>query len=176
MFIRKRRIASIRMHETMRALMDEFPNVPATEEGDMKPNLTVRDVMSAAPASIAESANAVDAARAMVAENVGSLPVVDSEEKAVIGMITDRDLVLHVIARDLDPHDVSIAEVCSGDPVIARSDESLEDALVRMATEKVRRLPVVDDGRLVGIVAQADIARAATPEATGEMVERISQA
>ena len=89
-------------------------------------------------------------------------------------MITDRDIVLHVVAKDLDPHKVTISDVCSENPVVAEPDESLDDALQRMASEQVRRLPVVADGRLVGILAQADIARTSRPESTGRLVEEIS--
>jgi CBS domain-containing protein len=134
---------------------------------------TVQDVMTARPTTVSGDSHIVEAARLMLAEDVGSLPVVDGD--ALVGMITDRDLVLHVLAKDLDPHKVAIADVCSENPVIATPDESLDDALHRMASQQVRRLPVVRDGRLVGILAQADIARAAAPESTGRLVEEISE-
>lgn len=89
-------------------------------------------------------------------------------------MVTDRDLVLQVVAKDLDPHKVAVSDVCSQNPVVAGPEESLDDALQRMAAEQVRRLPVVADGRLVGILAQADIARTSRPESTGRLVEEIS--
>jgi CBS domain-containing protein len=110
----------------------------------------------------------------MLSENVGSLPVVDGEEK-LVGMVTDRDLVLQVVAKDLDPHKVPVSDVCSESPVTASPEEPLDEALQRMASEQVRRLPVVSDGRLVGILAQADIARTAKPESTGRLVEEISE-
>ena len=133
---------------------------------------TVKDVMTPRPTSVAGDAMAVEAARRMSSEDVGSLPVVDGE--MLVGMVTDRDLVLHVIAKDLDPHKVAVADVCSGNPVTADPEDSLEDAVQRMASEQVRRLPVVTDGRLVGILAQADVARAVRPESTGRLVEEIS--
>jgi CBS domain-containing protein len=68
-----------------------------------------------------------------------------------------------------------VAEIASENPVVARPDESLDAALQRMAQEQVRRLPVVEDGRLVGILAQADVARTARSTSTGEIVEQISQ-
>jgi CBS domain-containing protein len=132
----------------------------------------VKDVMTPRPTSVSGDAMAVEAARRMSSEDVGSLPVVDGE--TLVGMVTDRDLVLHVIAKDLDPHKVAVADVCSGNPVTADPEDSLEDALQRMASEQVRRLPVVTDGRLVGILAQADVARAVRPESTGRLVEEIS--
>ena len=137
------------------------------------PNKTVRDAMTASPTAIASDKTAVDAARTMTTENVGSLPVV--QEQKLVGMITDRDLVTNVLAKDLDPNKVPVAEVATQDPVSVSPDESLDTALERMAEKQVRRLPVVEDGRLVGILAQADVSRIAQPESTGRMVEKISE-
>jgi CBS domain-containing protein len=134
---------------------------------------TVQHAMTPAPTAVATDADAVDAARAMATENVGSLPVVDGDE--LVGMVTDRDLVLHVLAKDLDPHKVTVADVCTSDPVVASPEEPLTIALERMAAEQVRRLPVVEDGRLVGILAQADVALNAQSASTGAMVELISK-
>jgi CBS domain-containing protein len=134
---------------------------------------TVREAMTPSPTTIGSDASAAEAARLLASEKVGSLPVV--EEERLVGMVTDRDLVIRVLAKDLDPHTVQVAEVCSKDPVVATPDEELGLALMRMAGEQVRRLPVVDEGRVVGILAQADVARAAQPEATGAMVEQISE-
>ena len=134
---------------------------------------TVKDVMTSGPTSIAGEAMVVEAARRMLSEDVGSLPVVDGDQ--VVGMITDRDVVLQVVAKDLDANKVPVSTVCSESPVTAEADESLDDALAKMAKEQLRRLPVVSDGRLVGILAQADIARTARPESTGRLVEDISE-
>ena len=134
---------------------------------------TVEELMTSGPTSIASDAMAVEAARRMLSENVGSLPVV--EEDRLVGMVTDRDLVLQVMAKDLDPSKVPVSEVCTEDPVTVEPGEALAEALQRMAKEQVRRLPVVSDGRLVGILAQADIARAAGVESTGKLVEEISE-
>jgi CBS domain-containing protein len=109
----------------------------------------------------------------MQAEDVGALPVVHSGE--LVGMVTDRDLVIHVLAKDLDPNKTQVSEVCSEDPIVAQPDEPLDEALALMASEQVRRLPVVADGRLVGILAQADVARVAEPTSTGQLVEEISR-
>ena len=133
---------------------------------------TVKDVMTPGPTAVASDAMVIEAARRMLSEDVGSLPVVEGD--ALVGMVTDRDLVLNVVAKDLDPHKVAVLDVCSEKPVTAQPDEPLDDALQRMASEQLRRLPVVTDGRLVGILAQADIARAVRPESTGRLVEEIS--
>src|SRR5687768_10603929 len=108
---------------------------------------TVKDVMTSGPTSIASDEPVVEAARRMQSEDVGSLPVVAAEE--LVGMITDRDIVLQVVAKGLDPTKVSVGEVASEHPVTAKPDEPLDAALQRMAKEQVRRLPVVTDGRLV---------------------------
>jgi CBS domain-containing protein len=134
---------------------------------------TVREAMTSLPRSIEGSKSVVEAAQLMASEDVGSLPVVEGEE--LVGMITDRDLALHVVARSLDPSSVTVTQVATGDPVVASPEEPLDSALQRMAEQQVRRLPVVDDGKLVGILAQADVARTAKATSTGEMVEQISQ-
>jgi CBS domain-containing protein len=136
-------------------------------------NATVSQAMTASPRSIESGQTVVEAARLMASEDVGSLPVVEGDR--LVGIVTDRDLVLQVLAKDLDPSKVSISEVASENPVVAKPDEPLDTALQRMAQEQIRRLPVVDEGRLVGILAQADVAREARAASTGEMVEQISQ-
>jgi len=137
-------------------------------------NATVSQAMTASPRSIERTESVVQAARLMASEDVGSLPVVEGGE--LVGMITDRDLVIHVVAKALDPRSVTVSEVATRNPVVASPEEPLDEALQRMAQEQVRRLPVVDDGQLVGILAQADVARVAKPTSTGAMVEQISQA
>ena len=137
------------------------------------PSTTVKDVMTSGPTSIANDEPVVEAARRMLSEDVGSLPVVGGDE--LVGMITDRDIVLQVVAKDLDPNKITVGEVASEQPVTAKPDEPLDAALQRMAKEQVRRLPVVADGRLVGILAQADVARTAGAEPTGRLVEEISE-
>ena len=80
-----------------------------------------------------------------------------------------------MVARGQDPDSVRVSDIYSEEPFVASPDEPLDEALKRMASEQVRRLPVVSEGRLVGILAQADIAREAQPESTGQMVEEISK-
>jgi CBS domain-containing protein len=136
-------------------------------------NATVQEVMTPSPSAIESNENAIEAARMMMAENIGSLPVVNGDE--LVGMVTDRDLVLQVMAKDLDPNVVPVSQVCTEDPVVATPDEPLDAALGRMAAEQVRRLPVVKGTRLVGILAQADVARSADSKSTGQLVEKISE-
>jgi len=134
---------------------------------------TVRDSMTASPKTVAGSASVSEAAKLMADENVGSLPVVEGDK--LIGIVTDRDLVVQVVARGQDPDTVLVSDIYSEKPVVASPDDPLDEALKRMASEQVRRLPVVSDGRLVGILAQADVAREAQAESTGQMVEQISE-
>jgi CBS domain-containing protein len=134
---------------------------------------SVRDAMTENPRSIGASASVVEAAQLMGGENIGSLPVVDGEN--LVGMITDRDITTSVVAKGADPQTTSVGDVSSGDVVTVEPDKDLEDALRLMAHHKVRRLPVVDGGKLVGIVAQADIALKDNEKNTGELVEAISE-
>jgi CBS domain-containing protein len=134
---------------------------------------TVRESMTANPKTIAGDTPVSEAARMMASEDVGSLPVVEGDE--LVGIVTDRDLVVQVVARGKDPDNVRVMDVYTKELVVASPEEPLDEALRRMASEQVRRLPVVDDGRLVGILAQADVARQAQSESTGQMVEEISK-
>ncbi len=134
---------------------------------------TVREAMTASPTTVAAEESAVEAARLMAAQDVGSLPVLDGDD--LVGIVTDRDLVLHVLAKDVDPHKVTVSSICSENPIVVGPEDSLDEALQHMAKKQIRRLPVVDDGRLVGILAQADVSRTVEPAATGRMVEEISE-
>jgi CBS domain-containing protein len=134
---------------------------------------TVRDAMTATPKTIQSDATAADAAKTLAAEDVGSLPVVQKGE--LVGIVTDRDLVTRVLAKGKDPSQVRVAEVASENPIVATPDQPLDEALRRMASEQLRRLPVVENGQLVGILAQADVAKTADASSTGQMVEDISQ-
>ena len=135
----------------------------------------VRDAMTEDPRSIGASEPVVDAARLMREQHVGSLPVTDNEK--LIGMITDRDITTRVVAEAADPKTTSVGDVYSQDLISVEPDKDLEEALQLMARHQVRRLPVVESGRLVGIVAQADIALTLTEneKRTGELVEAISE-
>ena len=133
---------------------------------------SVRDAMTADPRSIGKSVSVVEAARLMREQDIGSLPITDDEQ--LVGMITDRDITMRVVAEAADPNATSVEDVYSRDLISVAPDNDLEEALGLMARHQVRRLPVVEDGRLVGIVAQADIALSANETKTGELVEAIS--
>lgn len=117
------------------------------------------------------------AAQIMKREDVGPVLVVsDRFEKRLIGIVTDRDLVIKVLADGRNPTNARVDEAMSTNPVACHQDESVEDAMRKMSAHQVRRIPVVDDlHRLVGIVAQADLARHVDEEDVGELVADISQ-
>ena len=117
---------------------------------------SVRDAMTEDPRSIGKSVSVVEAARLMREQDIGSLPITDDEK--LVGMITDRDITTRVVAEAADPKMTSVEDVYSRDLISVEPDNDLEEALRLMARHQVRRLPVVENGRLVGIVAQADIA------------------
>ena len=134
---------------------------------------SVRDAMTEDPRSIGQSASVVEAARLMREGDIGSLPITDDEK--LVGMITDRDITTRVVAEGSDPKVTSVSDVYSRDLISVEPDEGIEEALRLMAHHQVRRLPVVENGRLVGIVAQADIALTENETKTGELVEAISE-
>jgi CBS domain-containing protein len=90
-------------------------------------------------------------------------------------MITDRDITTRVVAEAADPETTSVGDVCSRDVISVEADNDHEEALALMARHRVRRLPVVDSGRLVGIVAQADVALTENEQKTGELLGAISE-
>jgi CBS domain-containing protein len=134
---------------------------------------SVRDAMTEDPRSIGASASVVEAARLMREEHIGSLPITDNEQ--LVGMITDRDITTRVVAEAADPKLTSVGDVSSGDLISVEPDKDLEEALLLMARHQVRRLPVVDNGKLVGIVAQADIALSENEKKSGKLLEAISE-
>jgi CBS domain-containing protein len=136
---------------------------------------SVRDAMTENPRSIEASVSVVEAAGLMREEHIGSLPITDGEK--LVGMITDRDITTRVVAEAADPNATSVGDVYSRDLISVEADKDLEEAVELMARHQVRRLPVVENDRLIGIVAQADIALALTEneQRTGELVEAISK-
>ena len=135
---------------------------------------SISEVMTANPCSIDADRPVAYAAKMMRDEDVGFAPIV--EGMRLIGALTDRDIATLVVAEERDPGSTPVSEIASSDPVTVDSRQTLDDALRLMAQHQVRRLPVVEpDGRLVGVVAQADIAREAGERQTGELVEEISR-
>ena len=134
----------------------------------------VHEVMTDRPRVVTPETPVSEAAQLMKNDDIGSLPILDGEQLA--GMVTDRDIVIRAVAEGKDPRGMPVREVASRELVTVNADEELSRALQLMASQQVRRLPVVDDdGRLVGILAQADVAVEAKEKDVGEMVEEISK-
>ena len=117
-------------------------------------------------------------AQLMKAEDIGPVLIIDNEEsKRLVGIVTDRDLALKVVAEGRDPQTTKVEEVMTRKVVTCRADDDVENAMKAMAQYQLRRIPVVDnDDRLVGIISQADVAtRVDEPEKTAEVVKEISE-
>ena len=136
------------------------------------------DVMTRNPVSARPDDTVASVARLMKENDIGPVPIVDdNNSKRLVGIVTDRDLAIKVVAAGRDPQTTPVKEVMTTNVITCRDDDDIETALDAMSTQQLRRIPVVDDGNmLVGIIAQADIAtRMNTPEKTGEVVKEISE-
>jgi len=114
----------------------------------------------------------------MRTEDVGAVPVVeDATSRKLVGIITDRDIVINVLAEGRDPASMQVQDVMSRNPVTCRPEDPIDNAMDRMRQHQVRRIPVVDGkNRVVGIISQADLAtRVDLPERTANVLEDISQ-
>jgi CBS domain-containing protein len=135
---------------------------------------TIRDLMTKNPCSIDADKPVAYAAKMMRDEDVGLAPIVEGQK--LIGTLTDRDIAIRVVAEGKDPQSTTVREVATTSVVTVDPDQDLDEALRLMAKNQVRRLPVVEeDGKLAGVVAQADVAKHASDQQTGEVVEEISK-
>jgi CBS domain-containing protein len=135
---------------------------------------TVNDAMTANPCTIDADQTVEYAARMLKQEDVGLAPIVEGQR--LVGTVTDRDIAVRVVAEGKDPKTVKVREIASRDLITIDPQQDLDEALRLMASHQVRRLPVVEeDGRVVGVLAQADVAEHAKEKKVGEMVEEISQ-
>ena len=134
----------------------------------------VSDVMSGRPRAVTPQTPLTEVAELMESEDVGSIPVV--EEDRLVGIVTDRDIVVRAIAKGKDTKGMPASAVSTRELVTVHPDDDLSDALELMARHQVRRLAVTgEDERLVGVVSQADVAREAKEKDTGEVVQSISR-
>ena len=134
----------------------------------------VGDVMTGRPRAVTPETPLTEVARMMEAEDVGSLPVVDNDR--LVGIVTDRDIVVRAIAKGKDPKGMPASAVSTRELVTVRPEDDLSDALELMVRHQVRRLAVMgEDEQLVGMVSQADVAREAKEKDTGEVVQGISR-
>lgn len=139
--------------------------------------MKAQDIMSRNPSCVTPDTPLVEAARLMKDENIGVVPVVESSDgKRLVGVLTDRDIAIRAVAEGRDGATTSVGHVMTSEVRTSRPDASVDDIMDLMGREQVRRIPIVDDrGMLVGIIAQADIARMGDDHATGEVVEAISK-
>jgi CBS domain-containing protein len=133
----------------------------------------VSDAMTPAPQTIQADRPAAEAAKLMKEADAGMIPVMSDGD--ILGTVTDRDIVVRLIAEGRDPQSTAVGEIASTDVVTIEPDRALEEALELMARHQVRRLPVVEGDRLVGVLAQADVAREGDEKEVGHTVEEISK-
>lgn len=134
---------------------------------------TARDIMTPGVECIGENDTIQDASKMLAKLNVGSMPICGDDNR-LKGMVTDRDIVVKVLAEGRDVTTTKAGELGQGKPVTIGADDSIQLAIQTMADHKVRRLPVIDGHELVGIVSQADIAKNADEDDAGRLVEIIS--
>jgi CBS domain-containing protein len=140
--------------------------------------MTCEQVMTRDPQCCVPGDSAARVAKIMRIEDVGSVPVCRSRDsRTLVGIVTDRDLALEVVAEGRDPNGTRVQDIMTREPFTCRPDEDVETAVRRMESNQVRRIPVVDNnGLLVGIIAQADIAtRTQDAQKTAQVVEQISK-
>ncbi|MGE5250417.1 MAG: CBS domain-containing protein [Bacteroidota bacterium] len=134
--------------------------------------------MTKDPVCTLPDASVLEVARLMKAQDIGPVPVVESQtDRRLVGIVTDRDLALNVVAEGRDPKTTRVADVMTRDVVTCRESDNVNKALDAMSNKQLRRIPVVDpQDRIVGIIAQADVAtRVDEPKKTAEVVKDISK-
>ena len=133
----------------------------------------IHEAMTSNPCSIDVDKSVAYAARMMRDEDVGLAPIVEGDR--LVGTVTDRDIAVRLVAEGKDPEATKVREIATPNVVTVDPQQDLDEALSLMARHQLRRLAVVEeDGRLVGVIAQADVAKEAKPKETGRMVEDIS--
>jgi len=140
---------------------------------------TCESMMTKNPICCLPTDPVVKAAQLMKRENIGSIPVIENEQtRKLVGIVTDRDLALKVVAQEKDVKSTQVASVMSEMLVTCQAEDDIQKALDAMSEHQLRRIPIVNsDNKIVGIIAQADVAtRVNKPEKTAEIVKDISQA
>ncbi|HYO61748.1 MAG TPA: CBS domain-containing protein [Actinomycetota bacterium] len=134
---------------------------------------TAREIMTQSAECIGENDSILDAAKMMSKSDIGAMPIC-GEDNRLKGMLTDRDIVVKVIAEGRDPSEVKAGELGQGKPVTIGADDSIGLAIKTMADHQVRRLPVIDGHDLIGIVSIGDIAKNADEDDVGSLLELVS--
>ena len=136
---------------------------------------TARDVMTGGTECIGENDTLADAAKRLADLDVGAMPICGEDER-LKGMVTDRDIVVHVLAEGKDPAETKAIELGVDEVVTIGADDSVAEAIATMKGAKVRRLPVIDGHDLIGVVSLADLATNIEDDDVGDLVEAISAA
>ena len=134
---------------------------------------TAREIMTPGAECVGVDESVLSAAHKMADLGVGALPVCGKDER-LKGVVTDRDIVIKVLAADKDPAKATAGELAQGEAVTIGADDEAQEILRTMSSHKVRRLPVIDGHVLVGMVAQADVARALPSPQVGDLLEALS--
>lgn len=136
---------------------------------------SVREIMTEDVTCVGEGESITDAASKMRDLEVGALPICGDDDR-LKGMITDRDIAIQVVAESKDPTGMRVADLSQGEVVTIGADDSIQELIRTMRDHAVRRVPVIDGHRLIGIVSQADVARNLPEDQVGELVRLISGA
>lgn len=134
---------------------------------------TARDLMTSPADTLRESDSITDAAGALARADVGSMPVIDRDE-ALVGVLTDRDIVVRAVAEGR-VEEATVGDIMSSDVVTVSPDANHEQVLQVLSDNQIRRVPVVDGGKVAGVISQADVARELSNIDTGDVVEAISR-
>ncbi|GDY33582.1 CBS domain-containing protein [Gandjariella thermophila] len=134
---------------------------------------TAREVMTRECRCVGEHQTLAEAARMMRDLNVGALPICGDDDR-LKGMLTDRDIVVRCIAENGDPAETAAGALARGKPICVDADTPMEQVMDIMSRHQIRRVPVIENKRLVGIISQADVARQVPEQRTGKVVEEIS--
>jgi CBS domain-containing protein len=126
------------------------------------PTQLVRDIMTTSVVGLAAGATLVEAARDMRVFDIGDILVVDGDR--VVGIVTDRDIVIRAIAADRDPAQTTVGEIASPDPIVIEPNQPAAEAVQMMRDHALRRLPVCEDGHLVGVLSLGNLATERDPE------------
>ncbi|MCJ1676560.1 CBS domain-containing protein [Streptomyces sp. APSN-46.1] len=136
---------------------------------------TAREIMHSGATCVKEGDTLMDAARLMSELDVGALPICGPDDR-LHGIITDRDIVLKCLAKGMDPHRMTAGQLAQGKPITVDAEADTDEVLRTMQDHKIRRVPVIADHRLVGMISEADLARNLSDEQVGHFVEAICAA
>ena len=136
---------------------------------------TARELMTIKPRTASPDTGLAEIARLMRDLDVGMIPIC-GVGGALLAVVTDRDLVIRGLAEDVDVRTATAADLATGLPVTVGPDADIDDVLAIMADHQLRRLPVVDNGLLVGIISEADVAREGNTEEVADTVQAVTSA